>query len=147
MGFGLQHRAMGEGGRKVGSREKLVNGLFFGHRVVGFFFSKQFVYCRQRFFSLLYVFLEMTLLTSNAGGSPCRGASTALGSFLFSIGVSSTNFLQKKKKRKQSSTASADVRGSVLAPQRAPDQGPESCALLSARFAVSTKTDFSMWDL
>merc|ERR1711869_71762 len=65
----------------------------------------------------------------------------------YSIGVSSTNFLQKKKKRKQSSTASADVRGSVLAPQRAPDQGPESCALLSARFPVRTKTDFSMWDL
>ena len=35
----------------------------------------------MQIFSSLYVFLEMTLLESNAGGSPCRGAPTALGSF------------------------------------------------------------------
>ena len=78
----------------------------------------------------------------HVGGLPPRWAHFCLVSVLV-VQI----FYKKKKKRKQSSTASADVRGSVLAPQRAPDQGPESCALLSARFAVSTKTDFSMWDL
>jgi len=104
-----------------------------------------------------FFFVALRFPRNDASEEQCRGVPMSGGSHraglifvyyhYYSIGVSSTNFLQKKKKRKQSSTASADVRGSVLAPQRAPDQGPESCALLSARFAVSTKTDFSMWDL
>merc|ERR1712118_61865 len=36
----------------------------------------------SRFSTFLYVFFELTLLESNAAGSPCRGAPTALGSFL-----------------------------------------------------------------
>jgi len=129
-----------------------VNGLFFGHRVVGFFFLKAVRLLQADIF-----FVALRFPRNDASEEQCRGVPMSGGSHraglifvyyhYYSIGVSSTNFLQKKKKRKQSSTASADVRGSVLAPQRAPDQGPESCALLSARFPVSTKTDFSMWDL
>ena len=59
-----------------------------GHFESGCIYSiRHCKFLKAESFSFIYIFFEMTLLESNAGGSPCRGAPTALGSFLFAIGV------------------------------------------------------------